>query len=312
MKLLSRQAYERAVVFIQSNARPIEQALYAFHFEGAPAEPALTELASYQNSDGGFGKALEPDYRNPASSALATTHGLNYLKQLGCTADHPMVQRAVGYLLESFDREKQLWRIIPPPAFDFPHAPWWIDVDGSLERTFDNFVVNPRPRLVSLLLHYAGLVPDDWLAELTEVTIDAIEQFDFSGGGGGDDLVQALALAENPALTAADKGRLVKKLQPTVVASVSRDPAAWKTYVIEPLKLAPAPDSLAAPWLSDILPVNLDFRIEQQNEDGSWTPVWSWGEGRYPAAWKQACQEWAGELTLNHLLQLRAYRRIEP
>ena len=37
----------------------------------------------FQNDDGGFGRALEPDFRLPASSAIATAVGFQYLREAG-------------------------------------------------------------------------------------------------------------------------------------------------------------------------------------------------------------------------------------
>ena len=72
-----------------------------------------------------------------------------------------------------------------------------------------------------------------------------------------------------------------------------------------------SPQSLVADLLWDDLQRNLDAVIEQQGQNGCWEPVWSWGE-HYPEAWQQAKQEWRGCLTLDTLLMLRAFGRIEP
>jgi hypothetical protein len=62
--------------------------------------------------------------------------------------------------------------------------------------------------------------------------------------------------------------------------------------------------------LSHILPANLDYVIQSQGEDGSWSPPWSWF-GAYPADWPQAERDWRGVLTLERLEWLHAYDRIE-
>lgn len=70
--------------------------MFEHQFERAPPERVVAELARFQNDDGGFGYALEPDLRTPSSSALATGIGLHMLKELRCPADHPMVGKADG------------------------------------------------------------------------------------------------------------------------------------------------------------------------------------------------------------------------
>jgi len=69
MKRLSREAFDRARQFLKTQARPLDRAMFEYRFEGASAESVIAELARFQNDDGGFGRALEPDLRTPDSSA---------------------------------------------------------------------------------------------------------------------------------------------------------------------------------------------------------------------------------------------------
>ena len=62
--------FERASDFLLRNARLIERRLFAARFRGAPTEGVVTALRAYQNEDGGFGLALEPDLRGPDSQPL--------------------------------------------------------------------------------------------------------------------------------------------------------------------------------------------------------------------------------------------------
>lgn len=82
MKLLSKEQQHNAKHFILQSARPLEQALYRYHFESGTKEDVLKQFETFQNSDGGFGHALEPDLRAPESSALATSVALNILREL--------------------------------------------------------------------------------------------------------------------------------------------------------------------------------------------------------------------------------------
>ncbi|WHT49031.1 hypothetical protein QNH10_04930 [Sporosarcina thermotolerans] len=49
---------------------------------------------------------MEPDFRCEASSALATTIGLQLLSRIGADESEPMVQKAIQYVLNTFDEEK--------------------------------------------------------------------------------------------------------------------------------------------------------------------------------------------------------------
>jgi hypothetical protein len=64
------QILESAQTFILSNARLLERHLFAYLFQGGDRQKALTALLAYQNEDGGFGNALEPDKRTKTSQPI--------------------------------------------------------------------------------------------------------------------------------------------------------------------------------------------------------------------------------------------------
>lgn len=311
MKGLSPEQSRRAREFLKTEARPLDRALFEHRFEGAPAHHVLVELAQYQNEDGGFGHALEPDVRTPSSSALATGIGLSVLKELECSSDHVMVTSAVRFLRHTFDEQTQVWRVIPQDANDYPHAPWWHDDGGSLARTFDSYLVIPRTQIVALLHRYSALVPATWLEAVTEATVTAVETLeDNTFGGGGDALRYALDLAETESLPQRFKNRLRPRLRELTTRVVCRDPQEWSGYCATPLKIAPTQQSVVADTLWDDLQTHLDYAIEHQSSEGTWDPTWTWDD-LYPEAWKEARLEWRGHLTLETLTTLRVYRRIE-
>ena len=294
-----------------TQARPLEKAIINLEFGNGSVADVLVQLAKYQNPDGGFGQGLEPDLRTPTSSALCTEMGLRMLAELNTPADHPMVEAAVNYLLDTFDPETQVWRVISDDSNNHPHAPWWQDEAGSLMRTFDDFLVIPRAGVLAALYHYTDLVLGEWLTKVTEVTISDIEKLETEKfGGGGDTLVYALRLAAAPGLASSFKSRIVPRLLEVADEVVTRDPQAWVSYSVPPLKLAPTPDSLAAEMLFDDLQIYLDYLIGQQTDEGFWKPTWNWGDF-YPNDWMIAEQEWRGVLTLDMLLALRAFNRID-
>jgi hypothetical protein len=307
---LGRQAFDKARAFLMAEARPLDRALFAQRFEDASADEVLAELAFYRNDDGGFGHALEPDLRTPSSSALATGDALKIMAELDCSADHPWVDGAIRYLLATFDEERSAWRVAPHDANDFPHAPWWHDEDGSLARLFDNFLVIPRAQIVGLLHHFSAPTPDDWLVALTERTVADIEAIEPLGSGGGDDLKYSLSLAETPALPQHWKERLARRIRAVVPGSVSRDPAEWDTYTIAPLKVVSSPRSMILDLIEGAVQRHLDYQIAHQSQEGTWDPVWTWGDA-YPEDWEVAKKEWRGVLTLETLTTLRAFGRIE-
>jgi hypothetical protein len=285
--------------------------LFEYRFEDASSERVIAELARFQNGDRGFGHALEPDLRTPSSSSLATGMALRLLQEVNCPPEHPLVYGAVQFLLDTFDQTTRVWRVAPLDANDFPHAPWWHDEYGSLADTFDDFAIIPRAQIIGTLLHFSTLVPRDWLQDLTDQAVLAIEHADVEAfGGGGDALRYALDLAESENLPLHFRERLLPKLRAATLSVVSQDPDEWGTYCAPPLKIAPKPNSIMANLLDSALPVHLDYQVAHQSPEGNWEPVWDWGD-TFPEAWQQARQEWRSHLTLDTLTSLRAFGRLE-
>ncbi|MFO7630917.1 MAG: hypothetical protein R6W76_00175 [Caldilinea sp.] len=306
MKKLSPQQWNAARQFLLHEARPLEAARYRFHFEHGAAGEVLAALAAFQNSDGGFGHALEPDLRTPASSPLATSVALQMLEEVRAPAGHPLVQGALAYLLAAYDSATQRWHIIPPEAEGAPRAFWWA-ADG-LEERFGHFWLNPRAELLGALWRFAGPERIVWLEQVTAAVVDAVEAH--LKPVTGNDLLCLLHLAETPQLPEGLRIRLAERLRADVVVSVVTAPERWGEYVLRPLEIAPAPDSAYATLFAEALQANLAYLLDTQGSDGAWAPVWSWAPLN-EVAWRKAEQEWKGILALAALRALAAWGRVE-
>lgn len=128
----SRRFFENAKNFVYRNARPLDFARWRFHFENAGAEEVLAVLAFYQNADGGFGNAIEPDLWNPRSTPAGTLAAAEILREIGFTdRSHPIVQRMLDYLASGKDFEKDGWFLTVPANNAYPHAVWWECTGGK-------------------------------------------------------------------------------------------------------------------------------------------------------------------------------------
>jgi len=301
MNKLTSSVHTKAADYLKRAGRPLEQALFSFHFEGGSADAVLGELAKFQNPDGGFGHGLECDIRLPDSSTIATSIAFQRLREIHAPADHPLVVNGCRYLRDAYDPARLNWEIIPPNIDDAPHAPWWV-YGGDLSHSLSN----PRAEIVGYLYDFAVHFPESMRESLTDAVVnhllaqsDEIEMHD---------LLCYIRFYETESLPPSVKARLSDKLTALVDHTVARDPAAWREYGLPPLSVVSSPESPFVPLFRDQLPANLDFLIEQQGSDGSWSPNWSWG-GLYPEAWDQAAQDWRSLLTLNNLRILKAFGR---
>ena len=117
-----------AIKFVLQNARPLELAIYKYFFENKSNQAVVDELLKFQNSDGGFGNALEPDFFNPNSSPIATNDAIITLCRVNALdKDSDFVKGIVRYLEshDSFDEVKKRWLFTIDSNKDYPHAIWW-------------------------------------------------------------------------------------------------------------------------------------------------------------------------------------------
>lgn len=305
MTKLTPPQWHAAREYLLQHARPLEAARYRYHFEGGLAGEVLTALAAFKNDDGGFGHALEPDLRTPASSVLATSVAFQVLAEVAPPADHPLVQGGLAYLLASFEAATQRWPIIPPEAETAPRAFWWA-ADGLADR-FGHFALNPRAELLGALWRYAGPAHVPWLEQLTTTVVTEIEQR--AAPLADNDLLCALRLASTPQLPDALRTRLEAHLSRAVTTTVVTTPDRWGEYVLRPLEVAQTPEAAFADFFPDAIQANLDYLIATQGMDGAWLPTWSWAPLN-AAAWAKAEREWKGVLTLAALRELDAWGRV--
>jgi|GEM_PF-192126 len=305
MNKLTPSQWRAARDYLLQQARPLETARYRYHFEGGAAGEVLAALAAFQNDDGGFGHALEPDLRTPASSALATSVAFQVLEEVNAPADHPLVLGGLAYLLASYDSAAERWPIIPPAAEAAQRAFWWA-ADG-LEDRFGHFAFNPRAELLGVLWRYAGSIRVPWLEQLTTTIVAELEQR--TTPLSDNELLCALRLAATPQLPDALRTRLDVHLRQAATAAVVTTPERWGDYVLRPLEVAPTPASPYAALFPEAIQVNLDYLIATQGSDGAWTPTWSWAP-LDAAAWAKAEREWRGVLTLAAQRELDAWGRV--
>ncbi len=300
---LTQEQQDRARAFVYGHARALERRLFSYYFQEGAAEDVLAELATFQNGDGGFGHALEPDLRLADSSVIATTVGLQILRDLGVDEEHPLVKSAIQYLLATYDAEREVWPIIPPNVDEAPHAPWWQYDQDVLDP-----VDNPRAVILGYLFDYANLVPADLLDRLAGLTMSRLDALPDTMQM--DNLRCYFHLAENSSLPGDLRAMVLDSVGLVAGRVLARDAATWKRHVLKPLDIVASPHSPFAAMFAREVEVNLDYEIEQQQADGSWEPNWWWG-GAFPEVWEEAKREWKGIMVVDKVSRLRNFGRLE-
>ncbi len=291
----------RAERFVWLTARVLEQRLFAHHFRGGDPGPVETALDAYRNEDGGYGHALEPDLRGPASQPLHTARALRILDAVArCGGQR--TERICRYLTSASAPDGALPAVLPSQR-GYPTAPFVPVVDdpgGELLAT------GP----VAGLLH-RNEVWHAWLFRATDFCWQAIESLEDSHPYEVEAAVTFLdAVPDRPrAQAAADRlGRLVRErrlavLDPDDLAAYPVSPGYAPGEHHFPHDYAVDPRSLARAWFTDEeMARSLDFLAAGQDADGGWPVRWRhWA----PAPALEA----RPAVTVEALRTLRAYGR---
>jgi hypothetical protein len=126
MLKMDAKGFNEVRQWMYRNARHLDLMLWQYEFENGSKEAVLDALSFYQNEDGGFGNALEPDSWNPNSTPYTTTHAISILKTIEFTdVQHPISRGILRFLDSGAYFSENGWEWSIPTNNDYPHAPWW-------------------------------------------------------------------------------------------------------------------------------------------------------------------------------------------
>ena len=292
--------YKASEDFIYRNARLLDFLRYRFLFQHGSAEDVLAVLSRYQNSDGGFGHALECDCFNPDSSPMATWKATTIIRETGVTK-HEVIDGLLSYLDSGASFDGCLWDLTVPSNNDWPHAPWWNHVEGV--RSW-----NPTAALAGFIITYADRGSSVYRKAETIIG-KAIEYF-FSSAP-LESMHTAccfVSLYEDLVRVGYDFDR--KKFRPLLSEQirhlVSHDPSVWETeYSAKPSLFISSRKSEFLAGNEEIIRSECAFIRRTQCHDGSWAVNWNWET--YPETWPLAEHFWKSQIIIRNLAFLKEF-----
>jgi hypothetical protein len=283
---------ERAADYIWRNARLIERLQFAFEFAHGSAEAVIAALRPYQNADGGFGNALEPDMRTPESQPASTVFALEILDATGW--DRAIASRVEAWLPSITTAEGGIPWVLPSVE-QYPCADWWKGGDPT------------RPSLGQTAATAALLIKNGHASAWTSaaaaccwniIDVEGSDDYEFHQLRAAGALLarfQGDARAERAADRIAEHVRghnMVERVEDA--GPYAKTPVMW----------APTPDSFWTRLFTDSeIDTALDGLASRQEADGSW-PL------GFPLTTPACEHEWRGRFTLDALHTLKAYERI--
>lgn len=308
MKTLKKNELQEIRQWMYRNARPIDLAIWQYHFESGSTEAVLAALSAYQNSDKGFGLALEADNWNPNSSPYTTGRAIAVLDEIGISdLEHPFVEGILEYLENCGHFSETGWHFAIPTNNDFPHAPWWT---YSEQNNADNGF-HATAGLVSFILQVAGRSSVLYKKALTlgDRMMDKLresEQLEVHELGGYCSFLRGVERAK---LTGRfDCAFLADKLKKLVDEAIERDPGKWPVYSMRPSMYFSSPASIFYKGNEEVMEQELEYILESRTAEGVWEIMWKWGD--YPNAFAVAEHWWKAHWAIRNVLLLRNFDRI--
>ncbi len=294
---LSPESFKKARTFLLTDARELERVRFLYEFESGSPSLVLDALAKFQNADGGFGNALEPDLRCPESSALATSVALRTLLSLPKPLAMPLIEKTVKWLEANWSEEHQCWPIITEEANSSPRAPWW-NWDSA---TASKSVFNPAADIAAALREHeidSGLIHKSTSKQIDTLRAAAdIEDHDL------------ICLVRQVECKAINDQSLIALIRQAIRDKITKTPDDLANYGLRPRFIISSPSSVFCEDSRTEVDMEMGILITSQAENGSWAPNWSWF-GQFNETWLEAEKEWRGAITLDILLWFRAFDRI--
>lgn len=266
--------------WIHKNARELEIALWKYHFENGNKMDVVNALQYYQNQDGGFGNAVDPDNWNVNSLPYATLFAINILKDIEFfDMQHPIYSGIKKYL-EDERVSPEGWTFTVSSNEAYPHAIFY-NFDDDYNKTESTGIILG---FCSFIIEYGR---DSKSYQLVRGMIDNLLEKLYSdelGDMGPSGYITLINTMKKGKLEGYDYDKLEERLKVLVNNSIQRNPEQWPFYGYRPSDYIKSKDSIFYQDNKEIVEVELNFLAETLPYNDIWPISWSWFDNneKYP------------------------------
>lgn len=299
--------FEKAQGFVYRNARPLDLARFRFHFENGSADDVLTALSYYQNADGGFAYAIEPDNWNVKSTPIGAWAATMILREIGFEdTSHPIIRGILQYLDSGDSFLDGKWCNVVPSNNDYPHAVWWgCEKEGEPAD-------NPTVSLAGFALRFAERQSALYqkASEIAAKAAAAIMEHPtdewhtvrcFADLLGYCERIEGFDLFD----LAAFRNAVIKRVNEVICEDTDK----WTTeYVCTPSFFFFKKNPIFAAVRRELCEHEADIIRNAQLPDGSYPVTWLWYNDY--KEYEVAANWWRSDIIIRNLLYLQAFRRI--
>ena len=299
--------YTAAKKFILKNSRPLDIARWNYLFEDGSKEDVIKVLKTYQNDDGGFANALEPDCWNINSTPLQTWVATQIIKEINLEdKTHPIIKGILDYLSSKDEFDGHRWHGLNTVVTndDYPHAPWW-SYKQKQELTY-----NPTASIIGFILKYAEKDTAIYRSacELSKEAYNYFKKnFPLESMHESACFVELYHYMEECSIfNLFDMEEFKKLLQKQIKQVITYDTKIWSTdYICKPSLFINSKSSDFYLENKDICDFEYEFILKTQNEDGSWGVTWDWND--YPEQWAISKNWWQSDIIIKNIKYIREF-----
>ncbi|MFW5841730.1 MAG: hypothetical protein ACOCU2_00425 [Bacillota bacterium] len=286
--------------YLISHGRALEKAKYNYIFNGGSKADITNALQAYQNEDGGFAHALEPDFTTDESNPIDTWTAVKTLRLIDLPKDHPLIMSTLRYLDKTPYNENGYYYYSIPSINDTPHAPWW---QYSETRRIQGY--NPTASLVGFILKYAEK-DSPFYMQTYDFYQTMISDFINNPSNEVHELNCFVELYEDVHLLF-DTTEFKNTLKTQIIQTVNPSPQDWfTTYTAKPSDLIHSPETPGYSDIKNIVTLENNLLLTTRNKDGVWDITWTWGQ--YDAAFEKAKEAWKSILAFDNYYRIIRFK----
>lgn len=275
---MSKLELESITNWMYRNARALDLNIWKCLFLNGNAEDVANSLLYYQNEDGGFGNALDPDNWNSNSVPYACVYAIETLNLVHYfDMCHP-VYKGIKRYLENSSMEQ--WVFTLPSNEDHPHAAFY----NYSEAYNDVQSLGIKIFLSAFVLAHMEntAIHESVLAHLDSF-IHKIFENDL-GDMGPSSYITLVDTMQRVNISGYNYDDLQNRLKAIVNEQMQKDEAMWNSYGYRPSDFIKSSSSIFLTGNEAIVEKECDYLIRTIPQNDIWPVSWCWFENaqKYP------------------------------
>lgn len=295
--------------WIHKNARELEIAIWKYHFEKGNQQDVVNALLYYQNEDGGFGNAVDPDNWNVNSLPYATLFVINILKDIEFFDMQHQIYLGIKKYLDNESSFPNWWTFTVPTNKDYPHADYY-NFNENYNKTESTGIIL---EFCSFIIEYHK---ESKIYSVVKELINNLVEMLYSdnlGDMGPTGYIKLINTMKKVNFEGYDYDEMELRLKELVNNSIQQDTEQWPFYGYRPSDYIKSKDSIFYQDNKAIVEVELEFLFDTLPTNDVWPISWSWFDNneKYPKESAISGNWWKAVKAIERAKFLKNFGRLE-